>query len=79
MDKEVTRILKSNEVNLQGRVQLHLMQPQQACGGPKDASAAPAKQQVRIVESHPEYAVIEITCCCGTRIYLRCEYTGQES
>jgi len=34
---------------------------------------------VRIVESQPEFAVIEITCSCGTGIYLRCEYAGAKA
>jgi len=34
---------------------------------------------VNIVENQPEFAVIEITCSCGTKTYIRCEYAAAES
>jgi len=78
MDKVLGRILRSDEVKLEGRVQLHAKHPRSAEGRPQDANAASAKQQVRILESHPEFAVIELTCRCGAKTYLRCEYAGAE-
>ena len=30
--------------------------------------------RVCILENHPEYAIIEVTCTCGVRMCLRCDY-----
>ena len=79
MDEAVGHILKSEEVKLEGRFQLDEVQSQTAKGGPKERKEVSAIKQVSILENHPEFAVIEVTCCCGERIYLRCDYAGQES
>lgn len=68
------RILKSNEVKLEG--QFHLDTAQAGLDSPKQQVAASSAPQVRILENHPEYAVIEVTCSCGTRMSLKCEYAG---
>ena len=76
MQKTAGRILKSEEVKLEGRLQLDLphMQPNL----PKSTTAASGTQQAHIVENHPEFALIEITCSCGRRTYLKCEYADGE-
>lgn len=38
----------------------------------RDSLADPAR--VCILENHPEYAIIEVTCTCGVRMCLRCDY-----
>ncbi len=68
------RILKSNEVKLEG--QFHLDTAQAGLDSPKQQVAASSAPQVRILENHPEYAGIEVTCSCGTRMSLKCEYAG---
>jgi hypothetical protein len=35
--------------------------------------------QARIVENHPKFADIEITCSCGTKTYVRCEYIDTQT
>jgi len=40
--------------------------------GGQEAPASGA-EQVRIVERHDEYAVLEVTCSCGSKLYVRCE------
>ena len=30
--------------------------------------------QVQIVERHDDYTVLEVTCSCGSKIYVRCEH-----
>jgi len=71
------RILKSDDVKLEGQYHLEVM---------KGGSSLPAhshqgdgvlaEPQVRIAENHPEFAIIEITCSCGTTMQLRCEYAN---
>ncbi|MGB2866157.1 MAG: hypothetical protein WBC05_22680 [Sedimentisphaerales bacterium] len=74
MIRTAGRILKSNDVKLEG--QFHLDAAQTGSGLPKQQVAASSAPQVRILENHPEYAVIEVTCSCGTRMSLKCEYAG---
>ncbi len=78
MDKVIGRVLRSDKVKLEGQVQLKTKQPQSTV---QPSSQKSAKQPITavIVENHPEFAVIEVACCCGERIFLRCEYAGQES
>ncbi len=77
MGKTAGRILKSDDVKLEGRFHLDLAQAKPA--RPQQAGAALAVPQARIVENHPEYAVIEVTCSCGTGMCLRCEYGNAEA
>ena len=78
MNKSVRRILKNDEVKFEGRVQLNMIQPQVTKGGLKGANSASTAQQVRILENHPEFAVIEVICGCGARTHVRCEYANAE-
>ena len=74
MQRITSRIIKSNNVKLHGKYQIGSSQNFQC-------SAAQSKTiltspQVKIVESHPEYAVIEFVCSCGEKTTVRCEYDG---
>ena len=68
------RILKSNDVKLEG--QFHLDVAKAGLDLPKQQIAASSAPQVRILENHPEYAVLEVTCSCGRKMSLKCEYAG---
>ena len=68
------RILKESDVKLNGQFTLDIVQTE--TGSSKEPAAALVEPQVRIVESQSEFSVIEITCSCGTSMYLRCEYAG---
>ncbi len=68
------RILKSEDVKLEGQYRLDVGQ---AGSLPAETDSVP--KQARILENHPEYAVIEVTCSCGTKMVLRCEYTGAQT
>jgi len=76
MDKVRGRILKSNDVKFQGRLQLDMANI--STRATKKQNSALAAPQVRIVEKHSEFAVIEITCSCGTKTHLKCEYAAVE-
>jgi hypothetical protein len=73
MVKTAGRILKSENIKLEGRFHLDIMQP--GSRSPKRTTASSAAPKVRMLENHPEYAVIEVTCSCGARISVRCEYS----
>jgi len=79
MIKTAGRILKSNDVKLEG--QFHLEVTNAGLQVPKTQAAASSEPQVRVLENHPQYAVIEVTCGCGRKMSLKCEYataTAQE-
>ena len=79
MDETVGHILKSEDVKLEGRFQLDIASLQSTKDRPKQTKEVSGMKQVRILENHAEFAVIEITCCCSARAYIRCEYADQES
>lgn len=65
-------ILNSNDVKLEG--QFHLDIDLATKRLTEEKGAATAAPQAHIVESHPQFVVIEIICSCGTKTYLKCEY-----
>ncbi len=73
MEKAAGRVLKSNNVKLEGRFRLDAG-PGVKCPV-NERNAALASSQVRIVENLPEFAVIEVTCSCGVKTLIRCEYS----
>ncbi len=79
MPKAAGHILKSDDVKLEGQFRLDVAQAESQTGEPKEQSAALAAPQVRIVENHPEFADIEITCSCGIKTHLKCEYTDTQT
>jgi hypothetical protein len=74
MRNTATRILKESEVKLEGQFTLDIVQTETSPSG--EPAAALVEPQVRIVESQSEFSVMEITCSCGTSMFLRCEYAS---
>jgi len=72
------RILKSGDVDLDGQYRLDLAPEDLDAGEPAHAGVVAATPQARIVESHPEHAVVEVTCSCGAKVYVKCEYSAGE-
>lgn len=79
MEKSAARILKSTDVKMDGtfRLENSVQVPQQQKAKPSSAVAASSAVQARIVESQPQFAVIEVVCSCGTKTLIRCEYKTQ--
>ena len=76
MQKRTGQVLKSDQVELQGKFQLNPGQTQVSKTGPNNPVAA--APQVRILENNPEYAVIGVICCCGTEFSIRCDYADAQ-
>jgi hypothetical protein len=74
MRNSATRILKGSDVKLGGQFTLDIMQTETSPSG--EPAADLGEPQVRIAESQSEFSIIEITCSCGTSMFLRCEYAG---
>lgn len=72
MIKTAGRVLKSNDVKLEGQIHLDAANPGSAL--PRPQVTAAATPQVRVTENHPDHAVIEVTCSCGTKLSVRCDY-----
>jgi hypothetical protein len=77
MQRTTGNILKSSDVNLEGSFHLDVEFADSA--PPQQKNVSHATPQVHIVENHPDFAVLEITCACGTKSYLRCEYNNVPS
>jgi hypothetical protein len=77
MLKTARHVLKADEVTFDPPLQLGLDAAVRSSGAsPQGVVTAPS---VRIAESYPEYAVIEVTCACGKTTYIRCDYTATQS
>jgi hypothetical protein len=77
MEKTAGRILRGNEVKLEGSFRLDAGQV--SPGMPRERNVNLSSAQVNIVENQPEFAVIEVTCSCGAKTHIRCEYTNAQS
>ena len=78
MGRTVGQILKAQDVKLEGRFQLDLFQV--GTSGPQNANGASSTPPAaRVVENSPDCAIVEITCSCGTKTCLKCEYVGADA
>ncbi|MFA5552973.1 MAG: hypothetical protein WCZ89_06410 [Phycisphaerae bacterium] len=78
MEKTVKRIIRSSDVELKGQIRLDTLS--QAGSGnnanrPQNTDMMPAS--AKIVENNTEYAVIELTCSCGQKTQIKCQYAAQ--
>jgi hypothetical protein len=73
------RILKSDDVELQGQYHLGLAPDEFKPSEPAQTNAIMAAPEARIVENHADHAVIEVACSCGTKVHLRCDYAGAQT
>jgi hypothetical protein len=69
MKNTTGNLLRADHVKLEGQLQLDLLTARSDI--PNAQNAAP---KARILENQPEFAIIEITCPCGTKTNLRCQY-----
>lgn len=77
MRKTAVRILKGSDVKVEGQFVLDLVQPETEPS--KQSATAVVEPKVRIIETKPDFSVIEVTCSCGTLLHLRCEYAGSKT
>jgi hypothetical protein len=77
MGKTTGHILKADNVKLEGQLHLDLWNVQ--AGPSNQKSAALSAPQARVIENQPEFAILEVTCSCGNKICLRCEYADLKS
>ena len=81
MTTATAHVLKSDQVTIEGSFQLSQAMPgydpHNNPGGSVPGTVQPhntTPAQAVIVENHPQYAIIELTCRCGQKTYLKCQY-----
>ncbi len=73
-------IIKGDDISIEGSFQLDLeSQPGQQTVHTQPAASAEQPKQVRIVENNDQFAIIEITCSCGNKMHVKCQYNGGAS
>jgi hypothetical protein len=72
MMQTMNRILKSSEVEIDGRCNLNIGRPVSPAQTGKSNAGAAAK--AKILDNNNEYTLIELTCSCGQKTLVRCEY-----
>ena len=72
------KILKGEQVVINGSVRLEIGgdAPVRTPSSAQAGTSAGVPEQARIVESNNEYAIIEVTCCCGAKSHIQCNYSG---
>ena len=74
MANKVSRVLKKDEVTVEG--QRHLDVAGSGTNMQQGRVAAASAAQARVVENSSEFAVIEVTCSCGEKTQLKCLYAN---
>lgn len=72
------KILKAEHVVISGSVRLEIggVAPVRTASSDQADTFAGVPEQARIVESNNEYAIIEVTCSCGAKSNIQCNYSG---
>lgn len=68
------RVLKADEVAMEGPLQLSIAPAATHGGQNHKLSSAVATPSARVAQDHAEYAIIEVTCACGRTTRIRCDY-----
>ena len=73
MMQTINRVLKSDEVEIDGRCHLDIGRSASSAQHGKSSSVAAA---ARILDNTCDYALIELVCSCGKKTLVRCEYSN---
>jgi hypothetical protein len=71
MIQTINHVLKSNEVEIDGRCHLDIGRSVSSAQPDNNNSVA---AKARILDNTNEYAIIELICSCGKKTLVRCEY-----
>jgi hypothetical protein len=73
------QILKSDDVEVEGRYCLEVVQDEFEPDEPVEATDSSAAPQVQIIENQADHAVIEVLCSCGEKLNVRCDYANWQT
>ena len=79
MIRTAGRILKSEDIELQGQYRLEVPQGGLASAAVQKQGGVSGPAQACVLENHPDHALIEVTCSCGAKMVLRCDYAGAQT
>ncbi len=65
----MAHIIRRADVQLEDPYVLDLTKVHSGEGSPVDAM-----DRIRVVESDPQYTLLEVTCGCGQKTYMRCDH-----
>jgi len=74
MAEKVSRVLKKDAVTVEG--QRHLDVAGSGTNMQQGRAAVAGAPQAKIVENSSEFAVIEVTCSCGRKSHIKCQYAN---
>ena len=77
MTQVTGRILKSSQVNIEGKCQLGLSQANHSSA--QNLKTSVRSPQAKIIENNEGYVIIQVTCSCGEQINIRGEYITLDS
>ncbi|MBN2588255.1 MAG: hypothetical protein JXA96_00200 [Sedimentisphaerales bacterium] len=76
MKQTTGRILKSDQVNIEGKYKLDVSQANHC--SPQSMNTTLKSPQVKIIENNEGFVVIQVICSCGKHINLKGEYNAQD-
>ncbi len=79
MIRTAGRILKSQDIELEGQYRLDVPQGELARAALQQPGAVTGPARACILENHPDHALIEVTCSCGAKMILKCDYAGAQT
>lgn len=79
MVKTSGRILKSEDVIFDGQFHLDMGGLQVGRDASQQTQTVSVPAKACILENHPDYVVLEVTCTCGQKISVRCEYAQSKT
>ena len=74
MKQTTGKIIKSDQINIEGTYQIGLSQSNQCTH--ESLNTTLRKPEVKIIENNDGYVVIQVTCSCGQKINLKGEYNA---
>ncbi|HEX41141.1 MAG TPA: hypothetical protein ENN81_03680 [Phycisphaerales bacterium] len=74
MNRATGHILKGKTFEIGGTHRIDLTPSCRAMPAGNSPSEPQVPAQAHVVERHPQYAVVEVTCACGSKMYVRCDY-----
>jgi len=79
MTRTAGRVLKSQDIELEGQYRLDMTQGGSTRAALQQPGAGAGPARACILENHTDHALIEVTCSCGTRMILKCDYAGAQT
>jgi hypothetical protein len=69
------KLIKNNQVRVGGTASIGAGEKSAPVRSSTPSGAVPPEpMQARIVESNTDYAIIEVTCSCGLKTHIQCNY-----